>query len=102
MSQSDFDREKISLEGASERVRDVQQEELKGVFHGQEDSGGMVRFVMKCSGGLIKNEKQANIVLLVFVVAVIIVSLFLVFGGGEKSLSSPEIPSEIPRSFNFL
>jgi hypothetical protein len=42
-------------------------------------------FLVKYSGGLIKDENQAAYVILGFVVVAIIVSLFLIFGGGPKS-----------------
>ncbi|MEK7081087.1 MAG: hypothetical protein AAB902_01740, partial [Patescibacteria group bacterium] len=46
----------------------------------------IVQLVIKCSGGVIKEEKQAKYVLLGFVVVAIIISLFLVFrGGGSKA-----------------
>ena len=45
----------------------------------------IIQWVIKYSGGLVKNEKQANYVLLGFVVLAIIVSLFLFFGGRNKS-----------------
>lgn len=41
----------------------------------------MVQWVIKISGGSIKNEKQAQYVLLIFVVIMIGISLFLFFGG---------------------
>ena len=45
----------------------------------------MIQWVIKYSGGLIKTEKQANYVLIGFVVVAIIISLFLVFGGGKSA-----------------
>lgn len=44
----------------------------------------IVQWVIKYSGGAIKNERQANYVLIGFVAVAIIVSLILVFGGGTK------------------
>lgn len=43
----------------------------------------IIQWTMKYSGGLIKNEKQAQYAILGFVVAAIIISLFLFFSGGE-------------------
>jgi hypothetical protein len=43
----------------------------------------IVEWIIKYSGGSIKDEKQANYVLLGFVVATIVASFFLVFGGGR-------------------
>lgn len=44
----------------------------------------MVQWTIKYSGGLIKNEKQANYVLLVFVALALIISFFLVSGGDQE------------------
>ncbi len=43
----------------------------------------MVRLVMKFSGGAIKEQRQAEYVLLGFVVLMIILSFFLFFGGND-------------------
>lgn len=45
-----------------------------------------VYWTIKFSGGLIKNKNQANIFLLVFVVAMIAVSLFLIFSGSGQTI----------------
>ena len=47
-------------------------------------SSGMILFVIKMSGGLVKTKKQANHVLLAVVGVMIISSLFLVFEKGNK------------------
>ena len=53
----------------------------------------IVGWVIKYSGGYIKNEKQANYVLIGFVVLVIIISLFLFFGDyNSQSLTPPPPP----------
>ena len=44
----------------------------------------IVKLIIKYSGGLIKDEKQANYVLIGLTVAAIIASLFLVFGGDKN------------------
>ncbi len=46
----------------------------------------IIGWTMKLSGGLIKNKNQAQYALLGFVIVAIIVSLFLIFGGGETKL----------------
>lgn len=64
----------------------------------------VIQWVIRYSGGLIKDEKQANYVLIGFVVVVIIVSLVLVFGEGAREIErniNPEtgeevIPGQIP------
>ena len=60
----------------------------------------IIRWLIKYSGGLIKNEKQAAYVILGFIVFVVIISLFLIFGRGgeserEKTFTPPaEAPVE--------
>lgn len=55
----------------------------------QSQTPKIVGWVIKSSGGYIKDERQANYVLIGFVVVVIVISLFLVFGGG-RTTGSPE------------
>jgi len=50
----------------------------------------IIQWVIKYSGGLVKNEKQASYVIFGFVALAIIVSLFLVFRGGEEKLTPEE------------
>jgi len=45
----------------------------------------MIRWVIKYSGGLVKDKKQASYVLIGFVALAVIVALFLIFGGGGES-----------------
>ncbi|MCH7529872.1 hypothetical protein IIB50_02020 [Patescibacteria group bacterium] len=58
-----------------------------------------VQWVIRYSGGYIKDEKQANYVLIGFVVAAVIISLFLVFGdGNEQNTFTPSAdapPAEV-------
>lgn len=47
----------------------------------------IIQWLIKYSGGLIKNEKQASYFLLGFIVLAVIISIFLIFGiggSGEK------------------
>ena len=75
-------------------------ERPKIVFEGEEfqqsrsfqrSTPKIVGWVIKYSGGLIKDEKQANYVLIGLTVAAIIASLFLVFGGDKNK------QQELPR-----
>ncbi|MFC1613628.1 hypothetical protein ACFL23_04890 [Patescibacteria group bacterium] len=50
----------------------------------------IVRLTVKYSRGLIKNENQANYVLLGFVVVAVIISMFLFFGGSKENLTPKE------------
>ena len=54
----------------------------------------IIQWVIKYSGGLIKNENQAGYVLFGFVAAAIIVSLFLFFGGGGSGYLSEKEQKE--------
>ena len=51
----------------------------------------IIQLTIKYSCGLIKNEKQANYVLIGFAALAIIVSLFLVFGGRETISKKPPV-----------
>lgn len=49
-----------------------------------EEKSKLVEWIIKYSGGLIKNEKQATYVLLGFVIMATGVALFLIFYGGNQ------------------
>lgn len=44
----------------------------------------MIQWVIKYSGGLVKDKIQAKYVLLGFVLVAIVISLILLFGGGPQ------------------
>ncbi len=52
----------------------------------------IVQWVIKYSGGAVKDERQANYVLIGFVVVAIVVSLFLFFSGGSFSKTANQAP----------
>ena len=52
----------------------------------------IIQWVIKYSGGLIKNEKQAQYVLIGFVAVAIIIFLMVIFGGGSDIPPSPPTP----------
>ena len=58
------------------------------------ETSKMVGWVIKYSGGYIKEERQAEYVLFGFVVLAIVVSLFLFFGRGESEI--PPLPPPTP------
>jgi len=64
----------------------------------QTTTSKIVGWVIKYSGGLVKGEKQANYVLLGFIVVAIIISLFLLFGN-NGTVGSPKdikiLPAEL-------
>ena len=62
------------------------------------ETSGLMGWIITHSGGAVKNEKQASILLLVFSAVMIIVALFLVFrGGGPELPSQEEIDRATPR-----
>lgn len=50
----------------------------------------IVRLVIKYSGGLIKDENQANYFLIGFVVLAVVISIFLSFHGSSSKQASPD------------
>ena len=56
----------------------------------------IVRLVIKYSGGLIKDENQANYFLIGFVVLAIIISLLLIFGGSSSYQEKITHPKPVP------
>ncbi len=57
-----------------------------------EKPSGLVKLVMKLSGGAIKTKKQADAVLLGVIFLCVVVSLFLFIGGGKaKPLTNTQI-----------
>lgn len=54
----------------------------------------IIQWVIKYSGGLVKDEKQASYVLIGFVVLAVVVSLFLIFGGGPSQPTEGTVPPD--------
>ena len=64
--------------------------EFKGYQSQVPKPGFGSQLMMRLSGGLIKNEKQANSALLGLVAVAIIISLFLICGGRPSSPPPPD------------
>ena len=63
----------------------------------------IVQWVIKYSGGAIKDEKQANYVLIGFVAVVfVVVIIFLFSGGGEKVKFSPGVQEDMKKATENL
>lgn len=81
---------------------DQNNEQPKIVFEGEEfqhsarsfqtPTPKIVEWVIKYSGGYVKDEQQASYALIGFVMLAIIVSLFLFFGSGSSSYNEKIIP----------
>jgi len=71
-------------------IQNKQQQSAQIFFPG---TPKIIQWTIKYSGGLIKNEKQAQYVLLGFIAVIIIVSLFLVFSGEDKETEATPDPT---------
>ena len=82
MNQEDKNNEETNLNGTfkdfSENVKsqDKQQQSIQTFYP---DAPKIIKWVVKYSGGLIKDEEEATYALLWFVVVSVIISLFLIF-----------------------
>ncbi len=95
-----------ALDDSSSRIK-FEGEEFQRPRSFQTPTPKIVRLVIKYSGGYVKDEQQANYVLIGFVAVAIIFSLFFIFGGGSSKSEKPGIetfknaPSEmIPQNNN--
>ncbi len=97
MNKNDKNNEKVDLRGASKDSKPGGikfHEHQASRSHYSQETPKIIQWTIKYSGGLIKNKKQANYVLIGFVILAVIVSLFLFFGGGteisEKNIYNPK------------
>jgi hypothetical protein len=79
------------LDDPSSRIK-FEGEEFQRPRSFQTPTPKIVEWVIKYSGGYVKDERQANYVLIGFVVLVIIVFLMVIFSGGSKIPPSPPTP----------
>ncbi len=79
-----------ALDDSSSRIKFEGEEFQRSRQSFQTPTPKIVEWVIKYSGGYVKDEQQANYVLIGFVALAIIVSLFLFFGGGGAP--APKIP----------
>ena len=94
MDQDNKNNEDIDLSGAlkdSDNVPESQNGEQQPAQTFLPGTPKIIQWTIKCSGGLIKDEKQASYVLISFIVVAIIISLVLVFGGrgSETKIEAP-------------
>ena len=86
----------IDLSGAMRNYKKPSfQNENYGDYYEARDSG-MVKFLIKFSGGLIKDKNQANIFLLAVFVFMVAISLFLIFRGNSQTT----YPLPLPEGFD--
>jgi hypothetical protein len=91
MDQNNEDNKGIDLshtpDDSSSRVKFEGEQQYTRQYY--PDIPKIVQWVMKYSGGLVKDEKTASYVLLGFVALAIIIALFFFFGGSEKNTPPP-------------
>ena len=70
----------------------VEQKPQKQAVETLGEVSGMAKWVVKLSGGKITEQRQAEYVLLGFVILAIAISVFLFFGEGSNSSSNNKLP----------
>ena len=80
-----------ALDDSSSRIK-FEGEEFQRPRSFQTPTPKIVQWVIKYSGGLIKDENQASYVLIGFVALVIIVFLIVIFGSGSEIPTPPPTP----------
>jgi len=80
-----------ALDDSSSRIKFEGEEFQRPRQSFQTPTPKIIELVIKYSGGAIKDEKQANYVLIGLVAVAIIISLFTLFSGGSNS--KPPVPS---------
>jgi len=101
MNQDDKNNERIDLSGSlKDSGTGVKFEEYRAPRSYYPGTPKIIQWVIKYSGGLIKDEKQASYVLIGFVAVAIVIVLFLIFGGGSTTEPLFEGGSN-PQNFEF-
>ena len=87
ISMEDLSKDQTIQEALKEfEVKNAEQEVISQPAASQKaESPKMIIWAMKHSGGLIKDERQAEYALLGFAALTVIISLFLFFGGGQET-----------------
>jgi len=81
----------IDLSNALDNVGSLRDRQERGNKFFSEDSR-LTGWITKYSAGFIKDKHQAAYVLMVFVVLIVIATLFLLFGGDSSQPTSGTIP----------
>lgn len=90
MDKENKNNEEIDLSGA---LKDMKFKEYRTPRLYYPGTPKIIKWVIKYSGGLIKDEKQASYVLFGFLIIAIVIILFLLFNSGpdiKPSIPSPE------------
>lgn len=103
MAQANKNNKGVDLSGAlkdsSSDLKLDEEQRYAPSFDSDSGTPKMIQWVIKYSGGLVKDEKQASHALIGFVTAAIIVALFLIFGKHKaQEVFTPEAeapPTEV-------
>ncbi len=92
MNKNNRNNEKADLRSASKdsNTSGIKFHEDKASHSHSKEMPKIIQWTIKYSGGLIKNKKQANYVLIGFVILAVIVSLFLLFSDRGQSQRETE------------
>lgn len=82
------------FDDSNNKTRFEDEEFQRSVDYHNSQTPKVIQWVIKYSGGYIKNKNQANYVVLGFIILAIIISLFLFFGGDEEAQITPGINPE--------
>ena len=99
MGQNNEDNKEIDFSDAFDNLNSGVK--LEGEQHTRSYDPGtpkIIQWVIKYSGGLVKDEKQASYVLIGFVAVAIVIPLFLIFSGSNKNTALP--PKIMDNNFN--
>jgi len=83
-----------ALDDSSSRIKFEGEEFQHSTRSFQTPTPKIVQWVVKYSGGAIKDERQADYVLIGFAVVAVIISLFLIFSGGNTQSKSQKLSKE--------
>ncbi|MBU1291945.1 hypothetical protein KKH07_00410 [Patescibacteria group bacterium] len=78
-----------ALKDSDDSVKVQKEQQSSQVFY--PGTPKIIQWTIKYSGGLIKNEKQANYVLIGFVAVLVIIILILFFSGGKNQIEVPPL-----------
>ena len=95
MDQNNEDNKGIDLSGAlKDSGTGVKFEEYRAPRSFYPGTPKIIQWVIKYSGGLVKDEKQASYVLIGFFILVIVIFLMFIFGSGSNQPTSGTIPPD--------
>lgn len=98
MNHDEKNKKAVDLSDAFTKPKLKEEENIKKLdFFSRPENPKIVQWTIKYSGGLVKNIKQANYVILCFVTLMIIISLFLFFN--KKTVKVKPLPPEVINTF---